>query len=34
MQQRAIAEDLSRQTADEYQEDVMDHMEYMEVSTS
>lgn len=33
MQQRAIAEDLSRQTADEYQEDIMDHMEYMESQT-
>lgn len=33
MQQRAIAEDLSRATAEEYQEDIMDHMEQMEVST-
>lgn len=31
MQQRAIAEELSRATADEYQEDIMDHMEHMEV---
>jgi len=31
MQQRALAEELSRMTADEYQEDIMDHMEYMEV---
>ena len=33
MQQRAIAEELSRLTADEYQEDVLAHMEYMEVSS-
>lgn len=32
MQQRALAEELSRTTSDEYQEDIMDHMEYMEVS--
>lgn len=32
MQQRALAEELSRVTADEYQEDIMDHMEQMEVS--
>lgn len=31
MQQRAMAEDLSRATADEYQDDIMDHMEHMEV---
>lgn len=31
MQQRALAEELSRLTADEYQEDIMDHMEHMEV---
>jgi hypothetical protein len=31
LQQRALAEELSKLTADEYQEDVMDHMEYMEV---
>lgn len=31
MQQRALAEELSRLTADEYQDDIMDHMEYMEV---
>ncbi|KAF1966894.1 hypothetical protein BU23DRAFT_305892 [Bimuria novae-zelandiae CBS 107.79] len=33
MQQRALAEELSRMTADEYQEDIMDHMEYMESQT-
>jgi hypothetical protein len=33
MQQRAIGEELSRLTADEYQEDVMEHMMHMEVST-
>lgn len=33
MQQRAIAEELSRLTADEYQEDVMQHMMHMEVCT-
>lgn len=33
MRQRAIAEELTRITADEYQEDIMDHMEYMEVGT-
>ncbi|KAF2275886.1 uncharacterized protein EI97DRAFT_59459 [Westerdykella ornata] len=33
MQQRAMAEDLSRATADEYQDDIMDHMEYMESIT-
>lgn len=33
MQQRAIAEELSRLTADEYQEDVMQHMMHMEVRT-
>ncbi|KAH7127041.1 cyclin-like protein [Dendryphion nanum] len=33
MQQRAMAEELSRMTADEYQEDIMDHMEYMESQT-
>ena len=32
MQQRAIAEELSRMTADEYQEDIMQHMIHMEVS--
>lgn len=31
VQQRALAEELSRMTSDEYQEDVMDHMEHMEV---
>jgi hypothetical protein len=31
MQQRAIAEELSRMTADEYQEDIMQHMVHMEV---
>lgn len=34
MQQRAIAEDLSRLTADEYQDDVLAHMEYMEVGNN
>jgi hypothetical protein len=33
MQQRAIGEQLSRLTADEYEEDVMEHMMNMEVST-
>jgi hypothetical protein len=33
MQQRALAEDLSRITADEYQDDIMDHMEHMEAQT-
>ncbi|KAF2643481.1 G1/S-specific cyclin CLN2 [Massarina eburnea CBS 473.64] len=33
MQQRAIAVDLSRLTADEYQEDILIHMEYMEGQT-
>jgi hypothetical protein len=33
MQQRAIAEELSRMTADEYQEDIMQHMIHMEVSS-
>jgi hypothetical protein len=32
MRQRALAEDLTRLTADEYQDDIMDHMEFMEVS--
>lgn len=31
MQQRALADELSRMTAEEYQEDVLDHMEHMEV---
>lgn len=31
LRQRALAEELSRHTAAEYQEDVLDHMEYMEV---
>lgn len=34
MQQRHLAEDLSRATAEEYQEDILDHMEHMEVSTA
>ncbi|KAF2007221.1 G1/S-specific cyclin CLN2 [Amniculicola lignicola CBS 123094] len=33
LHQRAIAEELSRLTADEYQEDIMDHMENMEAQT-
>ncbi|CAA9965545.1 G1/S-specific cyclin CLN2 [Pyrenophora teres f. maculata] len=32
MQQRAIADELSKLTADEYQEDIMQHMMHMEVS--
>lgn len=32
MQQRALADELSRMTAEEYQEDILDHMEHMEVS--
>lgn len=31
MQQRALAEELSKMTAEEYQEDILDHMEHMEV---
>ena len=31
MHQRALAEELSKATADEYQEDILDHMEHMEV---
>lgn len=31
MRQKALAEELSRATAEEYQEDVLDHMEHMEV---
>lgn len=34
MRQRALAEELSSITADEYQEDIMDHMEHMEVRTT
>ncbi|KAF2205953.1 G1/S-specific cyclin CLN2 [Delitschia confertaspora ATCC 74209] len=33
MQQRVLAEELSKQTSEEYQEDIMDHMEYMESQT-
>ncbi|KAK7518952.1 G1/S-specific cyclin CLN2 [Phyllosticta citriasiana] len=33
MQQRALAEELSKMTADEYQEDILDHMERMEAET-
>ncbi|KAF2741284.1 G1/S-specific cyclin CLN2 [Polyplosphaeria fusca] len=33
LQQRAIADELSKLTADEYQEDIMEHMEYMESQT-
>jgi hypothetical protein len=33
MQQRVMAEDLSKLTANEYQEDILAHMEYMEVSS-
>ena len=32
LRQKALAEELSRVTADEYQEDILDHMERMEVS--
>lgn len=32
VRQKAFAEDLSQVTADEYQEDILDHMEHMEVS--
>jgi len=32
LRQKALAEELSRTTAEEYQEDVLDHMEHMEVS--
>lgn len=32
LRQKALADELSRSTADEYQEDVLDHMEHMEVS--
>lgn len=32
MTQRALADELSQVTADEYQEDVLSHMERMEVS--
>ena len=31
MQQRALAEELSKLTAEEYQQDIMEYMEYMEV---
>lgn len=34
LRQKALAEELSRATAEEYQEDVLDHMEFMEVSRS
>lgn len=33
IRQKALAEELSRATADEYQEDVLDHMEFMEGQT-
>ncbi|KAF2476449.1 uncharacterized protein BDR25DRAFT_66095 [Lindgomyces ingoldianus] len=33
MQQRALAEELSRMTSEEYQEDIMEHMEHMESQT-
>lgn len=32
LRQKALAEELSRATADEYQEDILDHMERMEAS--
>jgi hypothetical protein len=31
IKQKALGEELSRATAEEYQEDVLDHMEHMEV---
>ena len=31
LRHKALAEELSRATADEYQEDILDHMERMEV---
>ena len=31
LRQKALAEELSRATGDEYQEDILDHMEHMEV---
>ena len=34
LRQKALAEELSRATAEEYQEDVLDHMEHMEVCSS
>lgn len=34
LRQKALAEELSRATAEEYQEDVLDHMEHMEVCAS
>ena len=34
LRQKAIADELSRATAEEYQEDILDHMEFMEVSTN
>jgi len=33
LRQKSLAEELSRLTADEYQEDVLDHMEHMEAQT-
>jgi len=33
LRQKALAEELSQLTADEYQEDILDHMERMEVGT-
>ena len=33
LRQKALGEELSRSTADEYQEDVLDHMEQMEGET-
>ena len=31
LRQKGLAEELSRATSDEYQEDILDHMEHMEV---
>ena len=33
LRQKALAEELSRATSDEYQEDILSHMEHMEVET-
>ncbi|KAK4507603.1 hypothetical protein PRZ48_001338 [Zasmidium cellare] len=33
LRQKALSEELSRSTAEEYQEDVLDHMEHMEAET-
>lgn len=33
LRQKALADELSRHTAEEYQDDILEHMERMEVST-